>query len=121
MTKKHISLTRVQRPLTAEERRRRDAALPAIDREKDAILARGRKLKQESAAEQVALREAFRMLKAERERQGLSLGDLEQRTGINKPSLSRLENNAEGNTTVLTLCRVAEALGKSITIQLVDR
>ena len=60
------------------------------------------------------------MLKAERLRQGLSLSDVEARTGIERPNLSRLENEAKANPTVSTLTRYAEALGKKLLIVLAD-
>ena len=111
----------VKRELTAEQKARRETTLAWADENRDKILARGRQLRSTADAQRVSLREAFRLLKAERERQGMSLNDLEAKTGINKPALSRLENAEENNSTVSTLCRIAEALGKSITIQLVDQ
>jgi transcriptional regulator with XRE-family HTH domain len=51
----------------------------------------------------------------------LSLSDIEERTGIGRPNLSRLENEAEANPTVTTLTRYAEALGKRLMIVLADQ
>ncbi len=64
------------------------------------------------------LRNALQALKAEREAQGVSLGELAKRTGISKASLSRLENDPAPNPTVATLSRIADALGRQIMIQL---
>jgi DNA-binding phage protein len=58
-----------------------------------------------------AARELITKLKAERERRGLSLADMLERTGMTRESLSRLENNAAPNPTVSTLARYAAALG----------
>jgi ribosome-binding protein aMBF1 (putative translation factor) len=54
-----------------------------------------------------ALREA-------RERAGLSLADVTQRSGIDAPALSRLENGQNPNPTLATLSRYAHALGKRL-------
>jgi transcriptional regulator with XRE-family HTH domain len=51
-----------------------------------------------------------------RRRSGLSLADLAKRTGIDKAYLSRLENAQQGNTTLETLRRVAQALGKELVL-----
>lgn len=59
-------------------------------------------------------------LKAERQRQGLSLDELAERTGIAKPNLSRLENSTRTAPTFDTLHRYAQALGKAIRVELVD-
>jgi len=65
---------------------------------------------------QVAVRDAFRLLKAERQARGLSLSDVEKKTGIGRSALSRLENETEPNPTVVTLTRYAEALGKELVV-----
>lgn len=67
------------------------------------------------------LREAIQALKAEREAQGVSLAEMQSRTGISRASLSRLENDLHANPTVSTLDRIARALGKQVLIQLTDR
>jgi ribosome-binding protein aMBF1 (putative translation factor) len=58
--------------------------------------------------------ETFRTLvsfRVERERQGLSLADIADRTGIDRGMLSRFENGKVPNPTLRTLKRYAEALG----------
>ena len=65
----------------------------------------------------VAVREALKFLKAERQAQGLSLSDVEEKTGIGRAALSRLENKSETNPTVATLTRYAEALGKRLVVK----
>jgi DNA-binding phage protein len=67
-----------------------------------------------------SLKDALALLKAERLRQQLSLSDVQERTGIERPNLSRLENEAEANPTIATLIRYAEALGKRFMIVLDD-
>jgi transcriptional regulator with XRE-family HTH domain len=61
-----------------------------------------------------------RVLKAERERQGLSLSDVSERCGVEKGAISRLENGLNANPTVDTIRRCAHALGKAITLRLTD-
>ena len=52
--------------------------------------------------------------KAERERQGVTLAELEERTGIDRAALSRLETGKAGNPTIGTIDRVALALGTAV-------
>ena len=59
-------------------------------------------------------------LRAERQRLGLSLADIHERTGIDRAALSRLENNEDANPTLTTLERYAEALGKRMVVVLSD-
>jgi predicted transcriptional regulator len=106
----------VRRELTAKEQQRWQAAQDEADRDKQAILAEGRRVKKARSRAQVALRDGFKLLKAERQALGLSLSDVEQRSGIGRAALSRLENEAEPNPTLLTLTRYAEAVGKQLVV-----
>jgi transcriptional regulator with XRE-family HTH domain len=45
---------------------------------------------------------------------------LQQRSGIDPPALSRLENETDANPTVATLNRYADALGRQLVVALVD-
>jgi DNA-binding XRE family transcriptional regulator len=111
-------LIRVRRRLTAAERRRVDESYRIAEEDKESIIARGRRIMRESEAERAALRETFRLLKSERQSQGVTLQELEDRTGIGRGALSRLENDPNPNPTVRTLQRYAAALGKQIVVQL---
>ncbi|HVC96110.1 MAG TPA: helix-turn-helix domain-containing protein [Pirellulales bacterium] len=62
----------------------------------------------------VEMRQVVCGLKHARQTLGLSLGDLAERSGIDKSSLSRLESGHQANPTLDTLCRYATALGKRI-------
>jgi DNA-binding XRE family transcriptional regulator len=53
-------------------------------------------------------------LRAERERQGLSLADLAERTGFDRAAIHKLEIGANANPTLTTLARYAAALGARI-------
>lgn len=57
-------------------------------------------------------------LRAERERQGLSLADVSERSGIDRATISKLETHKSLNPTIDTLCRYAAALGKDIGLTL---
>ncbi len=53
-------------------------------------------------------------LRAERERQGLSLDDLAERTGFDRAAIHKLEIGVNTNPTLTTLTRYAGALGARI-------
>jgi DNA-binding XRE family transcriptional regulator len=55
---------------------------------------------------------ALGALKRERERCGLSIGDVAERSGLDRAVVSRLENGKQDNPTVATLMRYAAAVGK---------
>lgn len=59
----------------------------------------------------LGLQACMSQLKMERERQGLTLTQVAERTGIDQAALSRLETGKQVNTTVETLSRIADALG----------
>lgn len=60
------------------------------------------------------LHSVLALLKQERERQKLTLAQLEERTGISQAALSRLENGKSPNPTIDTIYRIAAALGKVV-------
>lgn len=111
----------VHRPLTAEERKRVTAARAEVETEKADIRRQAKQYKKEADEARATLQEAMQMLKAERIGQGLSLADIQERTGIERPNLSKLENEAEANPTIATLMRYADALGKRLMIVLAER
>jgi DNA-binding Xre family transcriptional regulator len=107
-------IRRIYRRMTAKELRDHKAIREQIEKEKPELMAIGRRL----LAQSDRLRETVRLLKAEREAQGLTLQELGDRTGIGKANLSRLENSRNPNPTVGTLARYADALGKNLVITL---
>jgi hypothetical protein len=112
---------RSTRRLTASELRRMDEIRKKIEEEKPELIAKGRAIKKARDEAIAQLREAFGLLRSERKAQGVSLAELKNRTGIGRSALSRLENDPETNPTITTLTRVADALGKQIVIQLVEK
>jgi DNA-binding Xre family transcriptional regulator len=105
---------RTVRPLTPNERRRADAALAEFEADREQIIAHGQRLFERLEK----LQDAVRLLKAEREAQGLSLADIEARSGITRAALSRLENDPHPNPTLQTLNRLADALNVELTLGL---
>lgn len=59
-------------------------------------------------------------LRRQREQSGLSLGDLAERSGMDKATLSRLENGWYPNPTINTLARYARGIGKRLVLDLED-
>jgi transcriptional regulator with XRE-family HTH domain len=58
--------------------------------------------------------EALRNLRRERERQGMSLTQMAERTGIDRATISKLETGKIANPKVGTLRTLARALGKKL-------
>ena len=94
-------------PMSPELKKRWLKALAETEAEKESIMERGRAV----FAAHKSSREIIGRLKAERERRGLSLADMLERTGMSREALSKLENNQTPNPTVLTLSRYAAAVG----------
>jgi hypothetical protein len=68
----------------------------------------------------MAFLSAVARLKHERERRGLTLADVSERSGLDKGMLSRLENGKILNPTVSTLWRYAEAIGVRVAMTVED-
>lgn len=84
-----------------------------IDRdEQAAIKAKGRA----AFEHHERLRAVADRLKAERERQGLSLEEVSSRSGIEQNELERLERASGENVNLFSLMRYAEALGQTLRI-----
>ena len=64
---------------------------------------------------------ALQALKREREQSGLSIGDVAERSGLDRAVVSRLENGKQDNPTVATLMRYAAAVGKRFLWSYEDR
>jgi DNA-binding XRE family transcriptional regulator len=118
MPHKRKIAVRITRPLTEAEQKQVER--PFTQDERNEIIARGRRYKRQRDASVAALRETFKLLREERHAQGVTLSQLQERTGITRGALSRLENDPEPNPTLNTLRRYAAALGKQIVVQLAD-
>lgn len=113
MIKKPTS-QRVDRELSATERERLKNARREAASKKGEILAEGRLRKQAREAMQRELQSTIAALRSRRELLGLSLADVEARSGLKRSALSRLENSEDPNPTLLTLHRYAAAVGVSL-------
>lgn len=111
---------RIFRPATVDERTRHAQIREQIAGELPEIRKRAKKRLALLKKEGTPLRQVLGALRAERERQGLSLADIYERSGIDRAALSRLENNEEANPTLATLERYAEAVGKQLVVLLSD-
>ena len=58
------------------------------------------------------VQKALQALKRERERRGISIAGVAERSGLDRAVVSRLENGKQDNPTVATLMRYAAAVGK---------
>lgn len=106
-----------QKPVSAAYVRRMKQVAQRIDREEaEQIKAEARI----AFAHHEAVRSLVADLTAERRRQGLSLAQMADRTGIAKPNLSRLENDDAPTPRMATVERYARALGKAVRLELVD-
>ncbi len=108
---------------TAADRARHKAIREFCQREKpgpDQLTASGQYEEPLPLDAYMAFRQAILALKDERERQGLSLADVAERSGIGKASLSRLETGKLANPTVDTLLRYAAALDRRLEWRVVN-
>ena len=111
---------RVYRQATVEEQERHKRIREHIQEELPDIQQRAKQKLAEAMQRGIAIQHTMAVLKSERVKKGLSLSDMKERTGIERSTLSRLENNAEANPTISTLTRYADAVGKKVFIVLAD-
>jgi DNA-binding Xre family transcriptional regulator len=111
---------RIYRRATEVEKQRHAKIRDQILKELPEIRKHAKQRLEVLSREGTPLRQLLGALRAERERRGLSLNDIFQRTGIDRAALSRLENNEDANPTLSTLERYAEALGKQMIVLLSD-
>ncbi len=109
---------RIYRRTTAEERARHAEVREQIAKELPDIRRRAKERLTLLKKEGTPIRQVLAALRAERERQGLSLADIQERTGIDRAALSRLENSEDANPTLATLERYAEAVGRQMVVLL---
>lgn len=111
---------RIFRKSTPEELQRHEDVRQNIEHELPEIRLRAKHQLALVSHEGTPIRQVLSALRAERQRLGLSLADIYERTGIDRAALSRLENNEDANPTLTTLERYAEALGKRMVVILSD-
>ena len=111
---------RIYRPATVEEQERHKRIREQVQEELPDIEQRARRQLAEAMQRGVTIQHTIALLKSERLKKGLSLADMKERTGIERSTLSRLENDAEANPTVDTLTKYAAAVGKKVLVVLAD-
>jgi DNA-binding phage protein len=111
---------RIYRQATVEEQERHKRIRELIEEELPDIKQRAQQKLAEAMQRGIAIQHTMAVLKAERVKKGLSLSDIKERTGIERSTLSRLENNAVANPTINTLSRYADAVGKKVFVVFAD-
>ena len=111
---------RMYRQATVEEQERHQRIREQIQEELPDIKQRAKQKLAEAMQRGIAIQHTMAVLKSERVKKGLSLSDMKERTGIERSTLSRLENNAEANPTINTLTRYADAVGKKVFVVFAD-
>jgi DNA-binding Xre family transcriptional regulator len=113
---RQIQRARRSRLLTSAEAERIAGIRSRLAEELPAIKARAKLL----LAEARAVRTVCAALREARHNKGLTLGDVETLTGIDRSALSKLERGERPNVTFETLGRYAAALGKQLRVALED-
>ena len=111
---------RIYRQATVEEQERHKRIREQIQEELPDIKQRAKQKLAEAMQRGIAIQHTMAVLKSERVKKGLSLSDMKERTGIERSTLSRLENNAAANPTINTLTRYADAVGKKVFVVFAD-
>jgi len=101
--------------MTAEQRGAYELAVAGEMAAKSENIAAARGVAKRLKDERKVITELVSQLRKAREKAGVSLSELESLTGINKSSLSRLENSTAPNPTLLTLHRYAAAIDVKLT------
>lgn len=116
---KHMG-KRIYREATVEEQERHRRVREQIQQELPDIQQRARQHLAAAMQRGIAIQQTMAVLKAERMKKGLSLSEMKERTGIERSTLSRLENQADANPTIQTLTRYAAAVGKKVLVVFAD-
>lgn len=116
MTQRHIERVSRGRKLTPQEAARYRELRADIERERPVINAEIHS----QLAEQRELAAVFTELKQVRQALGLSLDDIQHRTGIEVTELSKLENGRRANLTLDIVRCYAQAVGKRVLVTVAD-
>ena len=93
--------------------------LIAIEANPEVMAATHAQVAQLRAAKQLSLaRRTLTLLLEEKERQSVSLAQLEERSGITRGNLSKLWNDPDPNATLATIERIADAMGVKVCVTL---
>jgi ribosome-binding protein aMBF1 (putative translation factor) len=109
-----------KRQLTTRQAAKYETIRDHVVKELPEQFRRHEKRKADGERLQALLHEVLEQLQAARRKQGLSLADLTELTGMDRSALSKLETGQRPNPTVETLSRYAEAVGKHLVVTLLD-
>ena len=117
---KHMG-KRIYRRATEEEQERHTRIREQIQQELPDIKQQAKQhLADALQAQEIAIQQTMAVLKAERLKQGVSLSEMKERTGIECSTLTRLENQEDANPTIQTLAKYAAAVGKKVLVVFSD-
>jgi len=100
--------------MTADKRRRFEKAIAEEKAAQTENVAAAKPVAEKLVLERKKTAALVAELRAAREAAGVSLSEIDQRTGIRKSALSRLENSKAPNPTLVTLQRYATAIGMKL-------
>lgn len=109
----------IRREPTAEQKRRMKE-LMAVEATPEAMASNRKHVQnlRQNKARQTLAKQALELLRQEKERQSISLAQLEERCGITRGNLSKLWNDPEPNATLATIERIAAAMGVRVSVVL---
>lgn len=116
-TAKREGKRRISMELTDSQQKAMREVDSEVDAEKESIVKRGKELRGRSRERKQRI---AAQLRAAREAAGMSLADVAAATGMTRQAILRIESGENVNPTLSTIRRIAEALGKSVDITLVD-
>ena len=116
-----VPLTEEGAARLAATRRHIDVIRSQVDADLPDLLAAARQAKAAHDAAVEPARQAVQLLKAEREAQGVSLTEMETRTGIAAAELERIERESQQMPSLVTLDLYARALDKRLWMTLTER
>ena len=111
---------RIYRTATLEEKARHQQIREQNQEELPELQQRARQKLSDLMQSRVDIHQAIALLKAERIKQGLTLSQLNESTGIEAATLRQLEDSEDANPTISMLTRYADAVGKKVLVVLAN-
>ncbi len=108
---------RISMQLTESQQKAMRETDTEVESEKATIVKRGKESRARSRSRKQLI---AAQLRSAREAAGMSLADVAAATGMTRQSILRIESGENRNPTLSTITRIAEALGKSVDITIVD-
>ena len=108
---------------TPQEKARIESLRESFQKERpslEALLQSGQYTEPTTLGEFLDAKEIARALKEMRQHANMSLAEVSAKTGMDRATISRLENGMYPNTTINTINRLAQAYGKRFTFRMED-